>query len=403
MLKGLKVVELASYVAAPGAGGILADWGAKVVKIESTSGDAFRRVFDTAKNDLPGNPVFELDNRGKRGIAVDIRTDEGREILRRLTKDADVFLTNVRPAALERSEMDWDSLHKHNPKLIYATVTGYGLEGPDRDRPGFDVAAFWCRSGMANMMAVKGTSPGLLRMAVGDHITSIATVSGIMAALYQREKTGKGQLVEASLLRTGIYAVSCDLSVQLMFGRLGSLYPREKNLVPANNFYRTADDRWLTLVPRQGDADWPDICKALGRPDIATDERFNSPRARREHAGELTALLDEVFATKTRDEWAKLFDAADVVWAPAMTAAEVVDDPQAIASGAFTEVESASGKRFRSVNAPVRFRDETGEPIFKETAHTHAPAIGEHTNEVLGELGFSHTEIDQMREGKIIR
>lgn len=403
MLKGLKVVELASYVAAPGAGGILADWGADVIKIESVSGDAMRRSLDVSKSAMPANPNFEMDNRGKRGIAVNIRSEEGLEVMRRLTKEADVFITNVRPDALERSGLDWAKLHQHNPRLVYATVSGYGLDGPDRDRPGFDVAAFWCRSGMANMMAIKGTSPGLLRSAVGDHITSLAVLGGIMGGLYEREKTGKGILVEASLMRTGMYAVSTDLSVQLMLGKLGSLYPREQNIFPTSNFFQTGDGYWLTMVPRQADLDWPDICKALGHPEIATDERFNSPRARREHSAELTRLFDEIFATKPLDEWSRILDEADIVWAPAKTAAQVAEDPQAIATGAFTEVETADGTRFRSPNTPLIFRDADGKRILSDKTRRHAPTIGEHTDEVLSEIGFKKEEIEKMREAKLIR
>ena len=192
LLKGLKVIEFASYIAAPGAAGILGDWGAEVIKVERPEGDPMRHVFADTKNAVAGNPTFAVDNRGKRAIVLDISRPEGRDALARLAATADVFLTNVRPAALKRAGLDEETLRKDNPGLVYAMVTGYGLEGPDAHLPGFDVTAFWARSGVARMHAPKGTDPFILRTGVGDHTTSMATVSAILAALYERGQTGRG-------------------------------------------------------------------------------------------------------------------------------------------------------------------------------------------------------------------
>ncbi len=200
MLAGLKVVELATYIAAPGAAGIMADWGAEVVKIEPPRGDPMRMFFDGMSADEYGNPVFELDNRGKRGVVFDVGTPEGREAALKLIAGADVFLTNVRPGALMRAGLDWETLHAANPKLVYCSLTGYGLQGPDADRAGMDVAAFWSRSGVGAITAPKGVEPFPLRTAMGDHITSLATVSAIMAAVYERNNTGVGRLVTVVMI-----------------------------------------------------------------------------------------------------------------------------------------------------------------------------------------------------------
>ncbi|MDO8322935.1 MAG: CoA transferase, partial [Phenylobacterium sp.] len=271
LLKGLKVVEFASYIAAPGAAGILADWGAEVIKVERPQGDPMRHVFADAKSELTGNPTFGMDNRGKRAVVLDIAKPQGRDALARLAAEADVFLTNVRPASLKKYSLDEQTLRAANPRLIYAVVTGYGLEGPDAHLPGFDVTAFWSRAGVARMHAPKGSDPFILRTGVGDHTTSLATTSAILAALYEREKTGEGRLVATSLLATGTYVVGSDLAVQLVFGKLASNRPRTDPFDPLANFYKSRDERWFVLNPRGGGSDWPALAQACGRPELLED------------------------------------------------------------------------------------------------------------------------------------
>ena len=211
MLEGIKVVEMATYIAAPAAGGMLADWGADVIKIEPLGGCPMRNFFATAMtDDYPDNPVFALDNRGKRAVSINTSTQEGADLVRQIIADADVFITNVRPAQLEKQGLDFATLNKINPKMVYASVTGFGLEGDERDKPGFDTAAFWAKSGIGWMMTPKGASPVPLRVAVGDHITGISTASGILAALLKARDTGQGTLVEGSLVRSGAYVVGSD-------------------------------------------------------------------------------------------------------------------------------------------------------------------------------------------------
>lgn len=390
LLQGLKVVEFASYIAAPGAAGILADWGAEVIKVERPEGDPMRNVFGDAKSALSGNPTFGLDNRGKRAVVLDTSKPEGREALTRLAAEADIFLTNVRPASLKRAGLDDETLRATNPRLIYAVVTGYGLEGPDAAKPGFDVTAFWSRAGVAHMHAPKGADPFILRTGVGDHTTSLATVSAILAAVYEREKTGVGRLVQTSLLATGVYTVGSDMAVQLAFGKLASNRPRNAPFDPVANFYKSRDGHWFVLNPRGGGKDWQLLATACGRPDLPDDERFVTSRLRKDNSAALVVELDSAFGALDFHDIAQRLDEVDLVWAPVQTPAEVAADPQVAAAGALIEVEDGQGGTYRSPAAPARF------PGADATVRPAAPRLGQHTREVLTEIGYAPAQIEEM-------
>jgi len=390
LLTGLKVIEYATYIAAPGAGGLMADWGADVIKIEPPGGDPIRRFFDTIGSDIAENPVFDLDNRGKRSIIIDTAQDEGRDLVRKLVADADVFITNVRPGGLTRAGLDYAALSAVNPRLIYANVTGYGLEGPDVDRAGFDVAAFWSRSGWARLTAPKGVEPFPIRTGVGDHICSLSTVAGILAAVHSRHSTGKGQHVDASLLRAGTYTLGSDMSIQMRFGRLASTRPRPEAVNPLANFFQCRDGRWLTLLPRQGTADWPGFCQALSLEDLQNDPRFATSKARRENGPTLVALMDEVFASRDFADIATRLDAHDLVWAPVQSPAETVADPQFLAAGGMTQIEDGQGGSKASPSGPIRF------PGIPEATKRSVPTPGKDARAVLAEAGFSAEEIEAL-------
>lgn len=389
LLKGLKVVEFASYIAAPGAAGILGDWGADVIKIERPGGDAMRHAFAGAKMDMPSNPTFDMDNRGKRGIVLDITKPEGRDALARLAEGADVFITNVRMASLQKYGLDEASLRKANPGLVYAIVTGYGLEGPDAAKPGFDVTAFWSRAGVSNMTVPKGEDPVLPRTGMGDHVTGLATAGAILAALYERAQTGQGRLVATSLLATGVYVVGSDLALQMRLGRLASNKPRREPLDPMQNFYRTSEGRWFVVNPR-GAADWPRIAKAAGLEHLIKDELFATPKARRTNSAALVALLDAAFSAMSFEEAAARLDEVDMAWAPTQTPAEVVADPQVRASGAIVDIVDANGGLHPSPAAPAVF------PGASSPTRPPAPELGEHTRQVLAEIGYGPEEIEAM-------
>jgi crotonobetainyl-CoA:carnitine CoA-transferase CaiB-like acyl-CoA transferase len=391
MLEGLKVVEYATYIAAPGAGGIMADWGAEVVKVEPPGGDPIRLFF--ASVGIEGqsvNPVFELDNRGKRGVVLDTSQDAGRDALLKLVDRADIFLTNVRPGGLKRAGLDHEAMLARNPKLIYATLTGYGLEGPDADRPGMDSAAFWARSGVAALFRPKGGDPVQLRPAFGDHVASMAIVAGVMSAIYERAHTGKGRLVEASLLRVAHYAAGSDMAIQHSYGRTASNRARRDVSMPLVNFFRTGDERWISLLSRQGEGDWPKLCRALKLDHLIEDERFARAKARRQNSGALVDLLDAAFAKLTLAQATDALDGEAMIWAPMLSAAEAARDPQAFAAGAVVETPQHDGPPIKAPGAPIRF------PGADDGPKGPAPRAGEHTRAVLGELGYSSGEIEAM-------
>ncbi|MAP93371.1 MAG: CoA transferase [Ponticaulis sp.] len=397
MLEGIKVIEYATYMAAPGAGCILSDWGADVIKIEPPKGDPIRQFFGTIGADIAENPVFDFDNRGKKSIVVDTSTPEGVDIVKKLIADADVFLTNVRPGGLERSGLDYDSLKTINPGLVYCTLTGYGLEGPDKDRAGFDIASFWSRAGLATLFPPKGSDPFPLRTAFGDHVTSIAASSAINAALVQKFRTGKGQLIEASLLRTALYTIGSDFAIQLFFNRIASTKSREQTNPPIMNFFKTKDDSWICMVARQGNVDWPKICRAAGIPDMAEDERLQSGKGRRANSEEIVSRLDEAFGKFDKDELAARLDEEQIAWAPVQTLAEVAADPQVFASGGIVETPGHSGGTFKAPASPVRF------PGADDGPKGPSPAMGEHTREVVSGLGLSAEDIETLFEAGVLK
>ncbi len=379
-LHGVRVVELGVWVAGPAAGGIMADWGADVVKVEPPAGDPQRYVFGAVgvTGDLPV-PPFEVDNRGKRSVVLDLRDAADRERLDQLLARADVLVTNLRPGALERLGLDASTVGDRHPHLVYGAITGYGMDGEDRDRAGYDIGAYWARSGLAHTLVPPGELPPPLRSGMGDHQTGMTLVAGVLAKLRERERTGRGGLVATSLLRTGMYSIAWDIGIQLRFDRRESTRPRERNRAPLVNCYRAADDRGFWLICLEGDRHWPNVLAAIERPDLADDERFGSARARHQHSEQLVAELDAAFAARPLAEWAERFDRHDVWWAPIQSIPDVIADPQA--RPGFVDMVPRTGEEpFRAVATPVDFAGHEQRP-------GPVPELGEHTDEVLTELG----------------
>ena len=398
MLNGLKVIEMATYVAAPAAGGILADWGADVLKIEPLTGCPMRNFFASAMTDgYDDNPVFDLDNRGKRAIAINTSTEAGQQLVRDLIKDADIFITNLRPTQLVEQGLDFASLNAINPRLVYGSVTGFGLQGPEKDKPGFDSAAFWVKSGLAWIMTPKGSAPDPIRVAVGDHVTGISTTAGILAGIIQAQKTGKGCLVESSLLRNATYVMGSDFGTYLRYERISRTRQRQEPVVPMTNFFETKDNQWLFLNIRPGEPDWPDAMEALGITHIADDERFSSPRERRRHSSELIAIADEAFKKYDFEEWKNRLDAAQLIWSPVQSFAQVVNDPQAEAAGIFVDQPTHDGNSYRAPASPIRFHGHEDGP------RGPAPTIGHDTDMVLKNLGKSATDIESLIAQGIVK
>ncbi len=319
-LSGIRVVELGFWVAGPSAAGVLADWGAEVVKIEPRDGDPFRALFITATGEpAPANPPFELDNRGKRSIVLDLTHPDARTIADRLLARADVFVTNLRPAPLARVGLDWDTVSARHPRLVYAHVTGYGTTGPDRDRPAYDIGAFWARAGIAAALTPPGTDPPYQRGAFGDHTAGVTTAGAVAAALLARERTGRGQLVSTSLLRVGVFVLGWDTNTTLRLGVPARPMMRTKTPNPLISCYRCGDGRWLWLLGLQGDRHWPDLVNAVEHPEWRDDPRFATMAARRANCPELVGLLDAIFVTRPLAEWGEILDRAGMWWAAVQT------------------------------------------------------------------------------------
>jgi crotonobetainyl-CoA:carnitine CoA-transferase CaiB-like acyl-CoA transferase len=391
-LEGIKVVEMGVWVAGPAAGAILSDWGADVIKIEPPGlGDPSRLFKSMFGADLPFNPIFENDNRNKRGIVLDLRTEEGLAIALELIAEADVFVSNVREAALARLGLDPEALCKRFPRLVYGLVTGYGRKGAEADRAAYDIAAFWARSGIAHSLTQPGSHPPFQRGGMGDHNAGLAAVSGICAALFDRERTGKGQVVSTSLLREGIYTLSFDLSVALRFGVPIQVGNRKTMGNPAINCYADRDGRYFWLVGLEGERHWPPLARAVGHPEWLEDPRYAKPAERAQNAASLIESLDAIFATKTREEWGEIFDAAvDMWWAPVQSVEEVVADPQVQAAGSFVEVPDGVGTTMLPAT-PVDFDGTPWAP------RSMAPEHGEHTDEILAEIGRSPEAVAALR------
>ncbi len=368
MLNGIRVVELAIWVAGPGAGGILSDWGAEVIKVEGPAGDPMRNLFGSVGIDtVDAVPPFDLDNRGKRCVMIDLRADEGRADLDRLLATADVFLTNLRPDALERLDLNHQAVMARHPRLIYASVTGYGLEGEDRNRAGYDIGAFWARSSIAHSMVPPTELPPGSRSGTGDHTTAVSITSGICAALFNRERTGEGRLVHTSLLRTGVYVNGWDLGTRAYFGRISRTRPRTQNPTPLINCYRAADGNSFWLLGLEQDRHWPGLVAAIDRPDLAADPRFLRASHRAKNCEALIAILDDVFASRPYAEWVELFDANDVWFAPINSLADALVDPQIEAAGAWVTMPGTAenGGPYRLAASPVGFSGwtETGRRV----------------------------------------
>jgi crotonobetainyl-CoA:carnitine CoA-transferase CaiB-like acyl-CoA transferase len=384
VLDGVRVVELGVWVAGPAAGGVMADWGADVIKVEPPAGDPMRWLYDSLGIGETRVPPYELDNRGKRSVVLDLATDVGRSAMEALLATADVFITNVRIDALERLGLLPEELRRRFPRLIVSIVTGYGMTGPERDRAGYDIGAFWARSAMAlTHMPPDGPLPPALRSGVGDHVTGMTAVSGIMAALFRRERTGDGDIVTTSLLRTGIYCLGWEISTQLRFGKLQRTRPRERNPAPLINVYRSADGKGFWLLGLEQQRHWRPTLTAMDRLDLADDPRFSNAKERAVNCEALIAEFDVVFATRPGAEWAERFDANDVWWAPLNSIVDVIADPQAIASGAYVDMPEIDGEAaYRSVASPIDFASSAQRA-------GRVARLGEHTSEVLAELGIN--------------
>lgn len=394
-LAGLRVVEVANWVAGPAACALFRDMGAEVLKIEPPAGDTLRMFsMRNLGYDTDLNTAFQIDNRGKRSLVVDLEKPSARGVVERLVRDADVFLTNLTTPRRERYGLTFGALSAVNPRLVYTSLTGYGTTGPDQGRPGFDFAAFWARSGLMASLGEPPSAPPLCRGGQGDHTTALNLVLSTLLALRVRDQSGRAQYAEVSLYGTGMWTLASDLSAALI---TRTQPPRHDRTAPANpiwNTYRTADGRWLLLVHPDSQPFWPRFCAAVDEPTWVGDSRFDTPQKRQTASRELSAAISERFARHEFAYWARVLDVEKLIWAPVSTLDEVVSDPQARAIGAFATLEHPKEGRFETLAAPFALAGAEIRP------RGCAPELGAHSREALADAGFSADEINALeREG----
>ena len=387
-LEGVTVLEVAGWMAAPGAAAMMADLGADVVKVEPLRGDPLRGVVRQPEGvDL--DAPFQQDNRGKRGIAVALEQPAGQELVRRLADGADIFLNNLLLRRQMTFGLDADTLLARNPRLVHATLTGYGLDGPDAARPGFDITAFFGRGGITHAITEPGGQAPRARPAQGDHAAALAMLSAVLVALRLVERTGEGQVVDVNLLATAAWTMATDLSSTLVDGQDPPMLGRRRRRHALQESFRTADDRWVLLFMPEPHW-WERFCTAVDRPQWVDDPRLATVATRFEHMPEVTDLMDALFAERALAEWGALLDAAGLTWAPAATVTEVAADPHAAAVGTFPTLEHPVAGSFRTVAAPMRLRGQDLAP------RTPAPELGQHTGQVLTELGLTSAECEAL-------
>lgn len=399
ILSGLRVIDCGTYIAGPAAATVMSDFGAEIFKIERPEGGDLFRLFPhlpgTAKSEL--NWCWILTNRNKKSVALDLANPQGREVLMRLVKSADVFVTNYQQALLEKFHLTWDDLRPQNGRLIYAHITGYGDSGDDADAPAFDALAYWARSGL--MMSVVGAdgSPGGPRPGMGDHPTAMSLFGAIMLGLYNRERTGRGAKVGTSLLASGAWANGCDLQAKFC----NATFPeRSAGKHPPNPLaagYLSGDGKAFMIALLDPDHEFPRLCEAIGHADLAGGSMFATNEGRSENAAALHAILQSQFESRALAEWRAVFRTHDIKWAPLPRIDEVIGDPQMRAAGAIVAMDYPGHGRLETINSPVFVAGS------EKRAPTAAPEIGAHTREVLRELGYADEAIERLVRSGIAR
>lgn len=397
-LDGVRVVEITMFQQGPVAGMRLGDLGADVIKVEPKTGDparGFMRIIGTMVGLKGRNYYFENNNRNKRSIVLDLRTEKGMEIFLKLIDTADVFLTNMSIEAPIKMGIGPDDLLKRNPRLIYAQASGWGRKGPDANELSFDYTGI-ARSGLMMACGERGSPPAQILPGMGDELGGLICAWAVTAALYAREKTGEGQVVDTSLMGSLISMLGLIMAAPAI---LGQEFPREIRAEAGNplyNHYRCKDDKWIAIAHLQPDRYWPNVCRALGITELENDPRFNSIEARGENARELIAIMDEKFATKTRSEWMEILQKEGCIFTPVQSPMEVSNDPQALANNYFIYVDHPVWGKTKVVGFPWDFSKTPA------SWRREAPEFGQHTEEILLELGYTWDDIGKLKSEEVI-
>jgi len=395
IFSGLKVVDLSSFIAGPGAAVILSDFGADVIKVEPPHGDTWRHGNQTPIQPMSQDPYqWHLANRNKRSIALDLKSPGAQQIIFELANWADVFIVNTPHHARKKLKLEYDDVAGWNPRLIYADLTGFGENGPDANLPGFDITSYWARSGLLSMTRDAGSPPTWPVSGSGDNATAVGLYSAIVTALYRRERTGKGSYVTTSLLAQGVWSASVSIQAALAGAKFPPMHDRTHPANAAMNVYRSSDGVWFVLIVT------PDkfvtVVKAIGRADLLTDPRFSSPAQIMANMAPLTAIFDELFATQQMAHWHSVFAGLNVTFGEVRGPQEVINDPQLRENEIIVPLGSVGGKLTSTISSPIKVHGVTKVPARR------APGLGEHTEEILGELGFDAKSIESFRESGAI-
>jgi crotonobetainyl-CoA:carnitine CoA-transferase CaiB-like acyl-CoA transferase len=395
IFSGLKVVDFASFIAGPGAAVILSDFGADVIKVEPPGGDTWRIGYKIPPQpSATDNYPWHLNNRNKRGLALDLKSPQAGAIVERLLKWADVVIVNSPHPARKKLKLAYEDVQQWNPRVIYADITGYGDQGPDADLPGFDITAYWARTGLLSLTRDAGAPPTLPVSGSGDHATALSLYSAIVTALYRRERTGEGSYVTTSLLASGIWATAVAIQGALVDA---TFYPLHDRLNPPNatsNVYKSQDESWFVIVLTPDK--WPALTNGIGRADLLTDARFATPAKLVANAADLTAILDQAFGSQPIAHWREVFQQGHITFGVVRAPLQVVADPQLRANDIVVPIEGAGGKLQFTISSPLQVHG-----VNKVTAK-RAPELGEHNEQILQQLGFDVNQIESFRANGVV-
>ena len=402
-LAGVKIIQTAAAAAGPMAGRLLADWGADVICVEHTTRKA-QKEQRRSNPQMDGRRIIVSDidyaalnhNRNKRGMTLNLATKDGQEILNKLLAKSDVLLSNFRQRELEKFQLEYETLSRLNPGIICAHLTGFGKKGPDKDEPGYGPTAGDARSGFLHVIQAPGMEPPQMPMSFADYLAGLALAFGIMTALFIRERTGVGQEVDASLYKTMTWAISNDIAGTLVTGRDRQAVSRKDRGTPQMTTYRTKDGRWLHLSTGRRDVFWPTFCQIIDREDLKNDPRYTSFEVKEADQLALFKILEEIFLTRTLEEWKQRFKAGVYPWAPLQNLPEVINDPQARINNFFVPLDHPTHGRIEVMTGPVNLSKTP------EVMRMPAPESGQHTDEILRELGYTGADIGRYRQEGII-